>query len=78
MVVDEWAVVVDGLGRWTGKCFLTFIMRKELGPFADEFLAGWWMRTGGWVVDEWAVVDGWAVGDGLAVVDGRAVVDGGG
>ena len=72
MVVDEWAVVVDGGGRWTGKCFLTFIMKKELAPFADEFLAGWWMRTGGWVVDNWAVVDG------LAVVDGRAVVDGGG
>ena len=30
----------------------------QLGPFAGEFLAGWWMRTGGWVVDDWAVVDG--------------------
>ena len=64
MVVDEWAVVGDGGGRWTGKCFFTFIMRTELGPFADEFLARLWMRTGGWVVDEWAVVvDGrWSMG----------------
>ena len=28
MVVDEWAVVVDGGGRWTSKCFLIVSMRK--------------------------------------------------
>ena len=47
MVADDAKAVVDGGWWWTGNCFLIFIMRKELATFADEFLARWWMLSGG-------------------------------
>ena len=28
-----------------------FFLRKETARFADEFLAGWWMHKGGWLLD---------------------------